>query len=149
LEESIPVLYEEIHALPDNSWGDVNESYRMPFLLHDAGLKVGIGGGGMALNRQRNLPFYAGTAAAYGLDRETALSMITRNSAEILGVDERVGTLEVGKDATLIVSTGDALDMRTSNVIWAFIQGREIDLYGTQQELFERFQERYSNQLSD
>ena len=103
----------------------------------------------MALNRQRNLPFYAGTAAAYGLDRETALSMITRNNAEILGVADRIGTLEPGKDATMIVSTGDALDMRTSNVIWAFIQGREIDLYGTQQELFQRFQERYSNPLSD
>jgi len=149
LEESVPVLYEEIHALPENTWSDVNESFRMPFLLHDAGLKVGIGGGGMALNRQRNLPFFAGTAASYGLDRETALSMITRNNAEILGVADRVGTLEVGKDATLIVSTGDALDMRTSNVIWAFIEGREIDLYGTQQELFERFQQRYSQQLND
>ncbi|MBT8145498.1 MAG: amidohydrolase family protein [Gammaproteobacteria bacterium] len=149
LEESIPVLYEEIHALPDNSWGDVNESFRMPFLLHDAGLQVGIGGGGMALNRQRNLPFYAGTAAAYGLDRETALSMITSNNAQILGVADRIGTLEIGKDATMIVSTGDALDMRTSNVIRAFIQGRDIDLYGTQQELFERFQERYSNPIND
>ncbi|MCB1672147.1 MAG: amidohydrolase family protein, partial [Pseudomonadales bacterium] len=145
LEESIPVLYEEIHALPEHTWSDVNESFKMPFLLTDAGLKVGIGGGGTSIDRQRNLPFFAGTAAAYGLDRETALAMITRNNAEILGVADRVGTLEVGKDATLIVSTGDALDMRTSNVIWAFIQGREIDLYGTQQELFERYQERYSN----
>ncbi len=118
----------------------------MPFLLHDAGLTVGIGGGGTSIDRQRNLPFFAGTAAAYGLDREAALSMITSNNARILGVSDRVGSLEVGKDATLIVSTGDALDMRTSNVIWAFIQGREIDLYGTQQELYERFRERYSNQ---
>lgn len=149
LEESIPVLYEEIHALPENTWSDVNESFRMPFLLHDAGLKVGIGGGGTSIDRQRNLPFFAGTAAAYGLDRETALSMITRNNAEILGVSDRVGTLEVGKDATLIVSTGDALDMRTSNVVLAFVQGREIDLYGTQQELFERFQERYQNLGND
>jgi imidazolonepropionase-like amidohydrolase len=149
LEEAVPVLYEEIHALPENTWSDVNESFRMPFLLHDAGLKVGIGGGGTSLDRQRNLPFFAGTAAAYGLDRETALSMITRNNAEILGVAERVGTLVVGKDATLIVSTGDALDMRTSNVILAFIQGREIDLYGTQQELYERYQERYSQPRRD
>lgn len=149
LEESIPVLYEDIHSLPDNIWSDVNESYRMPFLLHDAGLTVGIGGGGTSIDRQRNLPFFAGTAAAYGLDREAALSMITSNNARILGVSDRVGSLEVGKDATLIVSTGDVLDMRTSNVIWAFIQGREIDLYGTQQELYERFQERYSNQPRD
>ncbi len=149
LAESIPVLYEEIHSLPDNTWSDVDESFKMPFLLHDAGLQVGIGGGGTSLDRQRNLPFFAGTAAAYGLDRETALSFITRNNAEILGVADRVGTLEVGKDATLIVSTGDALDMRTSNVVWAFIQGREIDLFGTQQELYQRFRERYENLTND
>jgi imidazolonepropionase-like amidohydrolase len=75
--------------------------------------------------------------------------LITRNNAMILGVADRVGTLEVGKDATLFISTGDALDMRTSNVIRAFIQGRDIDLYGTQQELYERYRERYSNQTND
>jgi len=149
LVESIPVIYEEIHELPEMAWGDVDETFKMPFLLLDAGLQVGIGGGSTALQSQRNLPFFAGTAAAYGLDRETALSLITKNNAEILGVGDRVGTLEVGKDATLFVSTGDALDMRSNNVIQAFIQGRNIDLYGTQQELYERFRDKYIAQPLD
>lgn len=149
LSESIPVIYEEVHALPDMAWNDVDEPFKTPFLLLEAGIQVGIGGGSTSLQSQRNLPFFAGTAAAYGLDRETALSLITRNNAEILGVGNRVGTLEVGKDATLFISTGDALDMRTSQVQQAFIQGRDIDLYGTQQELYERFNDKYSNQVID
>ena len=147
LAENIPVIYERIHELPLREWNDIDAPFKTPYLLHDAGIKVGIGGGATSIDRQRNLPFFAGTAAAYGLDRETALAMITRINAEILGVDERIGTLETGKDATLFISEGDALDMRTSQVIGAFIQGRDIDLNGTQQQLFERFREKYSNQL--
>ncbi len=145
--QDIPIIYERIHELPMQAWHDVDAPFKTPFLLHDAGLKVGIGGGATSLDRQRNLPFFAGTAAAYGLDRETALSLVTLNSAEILGVADRVGSLEVGKDATLFISEGDALDMRTSQVLGAYIQGRDIDLYGTQQELYERFREKYANQI--
>lgn len=147
LAENVPVIYERIHELPLREWNDVDAPFKTPFLLHDAGIKVGIGGGATSIDRQRNLPFFAGTAAAYGLDRETALAMITSINAEILGVDERVGTLTTGKDATLFISEGDALDMRTSQVIGAFIQGRDIDLNGTQQQLYERFREKYSNQV--
>lgn len=147
LAESIPVIYERIHELPLREWNDVDAPFKTPFLLHDAGVKVGIGGGATSIDRQRNLPFFAGTAAAYGLDRETALAMVTGINAEILGVDERVGTLETGKDATLFISEGDALDMRTSQVIGAFIQGRDIDLNGTQQQLYERFRGKYQNQV--
>lgn len=147
LEESIPVIYERIHALPGMAWHDVDAPFKMPFELQQAGLEVGIGGGDTELHRQRNLPFYAGTAAAHGFDREAALSLITLNNARILGVDDRVGTLEAGKDATLFISIGDALDMRTSQVLGAYIQGRDIDLFGTQQELYERFRERYANRV--
>ncbi|MFM1896467.1 MAG: hypothetical protein RLZZ385_1541 [Pseudomonadota bacterium] len=148
-EEAVPVIYQAIHALPGMEWQDVDLPFKTPFLLHEAGIKVGIGGGEGDLHNERNLPFFAGTAAAYGLDRETALSMVTRNNAEILGVADRVGTLEPGKDATLFISIGDALDMRTSQVQQAFIQGREIDLYGTQQELYERYYEKYSGPRPD
>lgn len=147
LAENIPVIYERIHELPLREWNDVDAPFKTPFLLHEAGIKVGIGGGATSIDRQRNLPFFAGTAAAYGLDRETALAMITRINAEILGVDDRVGTLEAGKDATLFISEGDALDMRSSQVLGAFIQGRDIDLNGTQQQLYERFRDKYANQL--
>lgn len=147
LAESIPVIFERIHALPGMEWHDVDAPFKMPFLLQQAGLEVGIGGGDTELHRQRNLPFYAGTAAAHGFDREAALSLVTLNNARILGVDDRVGTLEAGKDATLFISIGDALDMRTSQVLGAYIQGRDIDLFGTQQELYERFRERYANRV--
>lgn len=146
LAESVAVVYESVHALPGREWYDIDEPFKVPFQLHQAGIKVGIGGGETDLDSQRNLPFFAGTAAGYGLDRETALSMVTKHNAEIIGVDDRVGTLEVGKDATFFVSLGDALDMRTSQVQEAFIQGRLIDLYGTQQELYDRYFERYSSQ---
>ena len=147
LAQDVPVIYERIHELPLRDWQDVDTPFKTPFMLHDAGIKVGIGGGATSVDRQRNLPFFAGTAAAYGLDRETALSMVTSINAEILGVADRVGTLEVGKDATLFISEGDALDMRTSQVLGAYIQGRDIDLFGTQQELYERFRDKYANQL--
>jgi len=146
LAESVAVIFEAVHRLPAREWYDVDEPFKTPFLLHEAGIKVGIGGGETSLNSQRNLPFFAGTAASYGLDLETALSMVTKHNAEIIGVDDRVGTLEVGKDATFFITTGDALDMRTSQLQEAFIQGRLIDLYGRQQQLYERYFERYSSQ---
>ena len=106
------------------------------------GVKTGLTYPGENMNG-RNLPFIAGTAAAYGLDREQALTMITLTNAEILGIDDRVGSLEVGKHATLFISKGDALDMRGNDVTHAFIDGREIELNGMQQELYQRFEEKY------
>ncbi|MCH8174698.1 MAG: amidohydrolase family protein [Proteobacteria bacterium] len=147
LAEDIPVIYEAVHELPEMAWHDTDGPFRMPYLLSEAGLKVGLGGGATGIQSQRNLPFLAGTAAAYGLDPERALTLITKNNAEILGIDDRIGTLEVGKDATLFISIGDALDMRTSQVLGAYIQGRDIDLFGTQQQLYERFRDKYSKQV--
>ncbi len=103
---------------------------------------------GIADDRQNAFAFTnANIYQAYGLDPERALTLITKNNAEILGIDDRIGTLEVGKDATLFISIGDALDMRTSQVLGAYIQGRDIDLFGTQQQLYERFRDKYSKQV--
>jgi len=85
--------------------------------------------------RGRNLMFNAGTAAAYGLTKEEALSAITLNAAKILGIDNTAGTLEEGKDANIIVSEGDILDMEHSIVDLAFIQGRNINLDNKQNQL--------------
>ena len=90
----------------------------------------------------RNLPFTAGTAVAYGLDYEDAISAITLNAAKILGIDTQVGSIEHGKDATFFISSGDALDMRTNNVEQAFIKGNSIDLNNHQKELFEKYRNR-------
>jgi len=93
----------------------------------------------------RNLPFLAGTTVAYGLSKAQALSLITLNTAKILGVDDKVGSLEVGKDATLFISQGDALDMRTNKLDQAFIQGRNISLETHQTELYKRYSKKYNN----
>jgi imidazolonepropionase-like amidohydrolase len=91
----------------------------------------------------RNLPFLAGTCVTYGLTKEQALSAISSSTAKILGIDQMCGTIEVGKDATLFISAGDALDMRTNQVELAFIQGRLLSLTSIQSELYERYKNKY------
>ena len=93
--------------------------------------------------QQRNLPFMAGTVAAWGLDKEKALQAITLNTAKALGIDKTAGSLEVGKDATLFISAGDALDMKSINVEQAFIQGRNISLDNLHKKLNKKFSEKY------
>ena len=82
--------------------------------------------------------------AAYGLTKEQALSSITLNAAKILGVDDKTGSLEKGKDANIVICEGDILDMRTSKVTQAFIQGRELNLDNKHSQLFERYKYKYS-----
>jgi imidazolonepropionase-like amidohydrolase len=88
--------------------------------------------------------FNAGTAVAYGLTKEQALQSITLSAAKILGIDDRTGSLEKGKDANIVVSDGDILDMCTSNVIHAFIQGRSVSLDDKQKQLYEKYKYKYN-----
>ena len=148
VEHDIPVILNQVHGLPDTEDGDVDQAFRRPAQLIAAGLKVGLAVNIREPAGARNLPFMAGTAAAYGLSKEAALTMITRTNAEIMGIADRLGTLETGKDATLFVSEGDALDMRGNRLLRAYIQGRLIDLTGTQQQLFLRYREKYADQSS-
>lgn len=141
-ENKIPVMVPATHSLPEKNDDDVDLPYKLPHLLTQAGVVVSIYDEG-ALHGGRNLAFYAGTAAAYGMDKEEALKTITSNTAEALGVDSRVGTLEVGKDATLFVSAGDALDYRTNVLSHAFISGKLVTLPGNQEELYERYSKKY------
>jgi imidazolonepropionase-like amidohydrolase len=143
-DNNIGVIIPPTHRLPDSVDEDVYGPYKLPNQLFEAGLMVSIAHNGM-LGHARNLPFFAGTAAAYGLDKEEALKMITSNTAKLLGIDDRVGTLEGGKDATLFVSEGDALDFRTNVLSHAFISGKEITLDNKQQELFNRFSTKYGH----
>ena len=89
------------------------------------------------MGNTRNLPYQAGMAAAYGLPADAALKSITLWPAEILGVADRIGSLEAGKDATLIVTTGDLLETPT-HVTRAYIQGRAVDLTDRQTRLWEK-----------
>jgi len=120
----------------------VDQPYKTAAALQKAGVLFAISDDD-AQTRGRNLPFNAGTAAAYGLTKEEALAAISLNAAKIMGVADKAGSIEVGKDANIVVSEGDLLDMRTSNVTDAFIQGRKIDLTDKHKLLNERFEQKY------
>ena len=142
-ENNLPILLNNLHRVPSRNHEDVDLPYKLPYLLQKEGILVGLTASG-SLHSQRNLPFLAGTAAAYGLDKEEALKLITYNNAKILGIDNVTGSLLKGKDANIIISKGDILDMKTSIIEHAFITGRKINLDGKQQVLYERFKRKYS-----
>jgi len=145
-ENNIPVLLQRIHSRPNGDDHDYDLPYKLATQLVKAGILVGLeNAGDMERMNTRNLPFLAGTTVAYGLSKAQALSLITLNTAKILGVDDKVGSLEVGKDATLFISQGDALDMRTNKLDQAFIQGRNISLETHQTELYKRYSKKYNN----
>ncbi|MGH8003179.1 MAG: amidohydrolase family protein, partial [Limisphaerales bacterium] len=124
--KNIPVLAGGILRTPVRRYEDYDMPFTLPAKLHAAGVKFAITGDGGASN-ERNLPYHAAMAAAYGLPKDAALKAITLFPAEIFGVADRMGSLDVGKDATLIVTTGDPLEI-TSNVEMEFIQGKKVDL---------------------
>ena len=94
----------------------------------------------------RNLPFFAGTAVAYGLEYEQAVRALTLSTAQILGIDGTCGSLERGKDATLFISAGDALDMMGNDVRHAWVQGRDVVLDNKQIQLYEKYKAKYDAQ---
>lgn len=144
-ENNIGVLLKRVHGMPENDDDDVDLPFKLAKLLNDQGVLVGLENSGAHERMEtRNLPFLAGTCAAYGLDKEVALKLITSNTAKILGIDSFCGTLEVGKDATMFISEGDALDMRTNKLSKAFIQGRTISLDTHQTKLNQRYKEKYN-----
>lgn len=146
-ENGISVIVKNPHSLPNATDDDVNMPYKNAALLANAGINVVISIEGYW--QQRNLPFMAGTVAAWGLDKEKALSTITLNTAKALGIDKTEGSIESGKDATLFISTGDALDMKTNHVEQAFIQGRDVNLDNLHKQLDKKFSEKYGLKASN
>lgn len=141
-ENKIPVILDNQHALPTTEDDDVDQLYKLPAQLKKAGVLFAINDANDQA-KQKNISFNAGTAAAYGLDKEEALSAITLNTAKILGIDDVTGSIEVGKDANLFISEGDILDMRGNQLTKAFIQGRDISLDNKQKQLYERYKYKY------
>lgn len=142
-QNNVSVILNQMHSLPTAEDDDVDQPYKTPALLQKAGVLFAINDED-SQNRGRNLMFNAGTAAAYGLTKEQALQAITLNAAKCLGIDKQTGSIEPGKDANIVISDGDILDMRTSQVTDAFIQGRKIDLNDKQKQLNERYLNRYN-----
>ncbi len=141
-QHNVSVILQQMHSLPTTTDDDVDQPYKAAAALQKAGVTFAISDDD-AQTRGRNIAFNAGTAVAYGLTKEQALAAITLNVAKIMGVSDKTGSLEVGKDANIIISSGDILDMATNNVTDAFIQGRKINLDDKQKQLSERYEEKY------
>jgi len=143
-ENHISVILRRVHSLPVKPNDDPYCMYKLPSVLQNAGVLFCLDmAGDMEAMNARNLPFLAGEAAGFGLTKEEAVQSITLNAAKILGIDKKYGSLEPGKQATLFISTGDALDMRTNNVIYGWIDGRPLVLDDTQKQLFKKYSEKY------
>ena len=146
-EHDVSVLLRRVHSRPNKADEDYDLPFKLAKKLVDDGVLVALeASGDMERMNSRNLPFYAGTTVAYGLSKEEALQLITLNAAKILGIEKRYGSLEVGKSATLFISKGDALDMRTNQLDHAFIDGRNISLESHQTKLWKRYSGKYKNQ---
>jgi imidazolonepropionase-like amidohydrolase len=142
--ENVPVILTSTMAAPDRQHESYDHAYRTPAQLHAAGVKFAIAGGSGALYSNR-LPWDAGVAVAFGLPEEEALKAVTINAAELMGVSDKVGSLDVGKEATLLITTGTPLDM-TSNIEQAYIQGREINMNDIQKHFFQKYMEKIRQQ---
>ena len=142
-QNNVSVILQQPHSLPTAEDDDVDQPYKTAALLQKAGVLFSLSDDD-GQTRGRNLPFNAGTTVAYGLTKEQALQAITLNAAKILGVEDKTGSIEVGKDANIIISEGDILDMKTSVVTDAFIQGRKIDLTDKHKLLNERYNQKYN-----
>ncbi|QDU88060.1 imidazolonepropionase [Pirellulimonas nuda] len=140
----VPVVVSAIHRLPLRRGDDYDAPYTLPERLRKAGVRYCIAGGGRFASNVRNLPYHAATAAGYGLPRDEALKAITLYPAQILGVDDRVGSLEVGKEATLLICDGDPLETPT-HVQRAWLRGEEVDLDDRQKRLHQKFRKRIDN----
>ena len=146
-QNNVSVFLRRVHSRPEMEDDDYDYTFKQAKKLVDAGILVSLEPSGqMERMNSRNLPFYAGTTVAHGLTKEQALQLITENPAKIMGIDDMYGTLEVGKSATLFISEGDALDMRTNIVSKAYIDGRDLSLETHQTKLWKRYSEKLSKE---
>lgn len=141
-ENNIPVLIRKIHSLPYSSSEDIDMPFKLPYILKQNGILFGFESGGDG-SEVRNLPFISGTAAGYGLTFEDVVQGLTLNTAKIFGIEERVGSLTKGKDATMFISEGNALEITGNKLTHAFIKGRTLDLRNEQTELYNRYMKKY------
>ncbi|MEO0292389.1 MAG: amidohydrolase family protein [candidate division WOR-3 bacterium] len=142
--KNIPVIITGIHTNPVREDEPYDEPFTLPYKLYKEGVKFCIAGSGSAFSASnaRNLPYKVSTACAFGLPLEEGIKSITIYAAEILGISDRVGSIEKGKDATLIVTDGNPLDIKT-NVLMAFIQGKKVDLESKHTLLFKKYLKKY------
>ncbi|MFP6766192.1 MAG: amidohydrolase family protein, partial [Planctomycetaceae bacterium] len=142
-QHDVPVIIAAAYRLPRRRNDPFDSGYSLAARLHKAGIRFCISGGAASrTSNTRNLPYHAAVSVAYGLPHDVAVRAITLSPAEILGVAGRVGSLEAGKDATLIVTTGDPLET-ASSVTAAWVQGRTVDLSSRHVRLYEKYRTKY------
>ena len=143
-EKEVPVIYTHVHSLPMRRYEAFDQPFITPLQLFKAGVKFCISNSESSFQTPhiRNLPYHAAKASSYGLPHNEALRSITLSTAEILGVSENVGSLEIGKDATFFISDGDILDIRTQ-INQAFIKGRSVDLSDRHKMLYSKYRKKY------
>ena len=137
VEAGIPVILREVIERPLRQDDPYDLAYSLPALLHAAGVKFCLSNDGSW--QVRNLPLQAGQAVAYGLPHDVALRAITLTTAEILGVDGELGSLDVGKRATLFIQDADPIDNFGSSVERMWIDGRAVDLDDRQRRLWQKY----------
>lgn len=138
-EKNVPVLLGPMWQMPLREDDPYDQIYATPAALHSAGVRFAIQTSDD--HNSRTLPYQAAAAVAFGLPREAALAAITIEPARILGVDDRIGSLEVGKAATLILTTGDPLDLR-EDIVQVFVDGEMLTMESYQTLLRDKFRER-------
>ncbi|CAG0930833.1 hypothetical protein PLCT1_01525 [Planctomycetaceae bacterium] len=143
--ENIPVILTSTMDAPNRAHEGYDAAYSRAAQLHKAGVKFAISGGSGSLYTDR-LPYEAGVAVAFGLPEEEAIKAVTINAAEFMGLADRLGSLEVGKQATFLITTGTPIDM-TSDILQAYIQGRELDMNDIQKHFFEKYMEKVRQKL--
>jgi len=142
-KHKVPVIVGGTMRVPQRRDEPYDEAYTLPERLRKAGVQFCIGSGGrFADANMRNLPYNAAMAVGFGLSKDEAIRAITLYPAQILGVDDRLGSLEKGKDATLFVADGDILEAPT-HVEAAYIQGRPVDLSDRHKRLWHKYQQKY------
>lgn len=150
LDNDVTILLKRLHSLPERPEDDIDLPFKLPKMLQDLKIPFCLDNSGdMEAMGTRNLPFYAGTAVAYGLDYEAAVASISLSSAKMLGIDHRTGSIEKGKDANFFISSGDALDMRTNNVEHAFLLGQAVDLDNKQKQLYRKYAKEYNLDIQE
>jgi len=147
VKNNIPVVIDQVEKIPTRRFEPIHLPYKLPFLLKQAGVQFCLNTiiGYPHDGNIRNLPNEAMRAAAYGLDKSEALRSITLSTAEILGVDDMIGSLDIGKDATFFISETPPMEMNPK-ILMAFIQGKEVDLNNHQKMLYKKYQEKYRRQ---
>jgi hypothetical protein len=143
-DAKIPIMINRLHNLPHNEDDPIDVNFKLPSLLQNGGVKFCLQNeGDMEAMNSRNIPFLAGTAKAYGLTEEQAIRSVSLSSCEIIGIATNYGSIEEGKNATLFVSNGNALDMRSNSISTIIINGKIISLNNHQFDLYKKYSNKY------